>query len=128
MKRTHLHVTQTEPQAIRCYLYARTARSNALAIERQIRDCHALAESLSSQDARHEVIRVFQDDGGSGASGDRPGYTAMLDGLEQGDAAVVLVWNEERLYRDISLQRAYSEMSDRLGVTTYSVRSGQVGR
>ncbi|MFE7803981.1 recombinase family protein [Streptomyces sp. NPDC057430] len=128
MKSTRLDVTPAEPQVVRCYLYARTARSNALAIERQIQDGHALAESLSSQGARHEVVRVFQDDGGSGLSGDRPGYTAMLAGLERGEATVVVVWSEERLYRDANLQKAYSEMSDRLGVTTHSVRSGRVGR
>ncbi|MFF7180172.1 recombinase family protein [Streptomyces sp. NPDC008121] len=120
--------TQTEPKVVRCYLYARTARANALAIERQILDCRALADSLSSQGTRHEVVRVFEDDGGSGNSGDRPGYTAMLEGLEQGGATAVLVWGEEQLYRDAALQQAYSELTDRLGVTTHSVRSGRVGR
>ncbi|WP_236243168.1 recombinase family protein [Streptomyces sp. CC228A] len=127
MDTTQTGAAQTEPQVIRCYIYAHVARSNPLAIERQIRDARALAESLSSPAAEYKVVRVFQDDGGSGLS-TRPAYEEMLAGLDCGEADTVLVFAEDRLYRSLELQKAYTEMSARLGVTTYSVQSGRLVR
>jgi DNA invertase Pin-like site-specific DNA recombinase len=126
MKTTQAGDARTEPQIIRCYVYARVARSNPLAIERQVQDCYALAERLSAQGAEYQVVRVFQDDGGSGISDRRPAYEEMLTELDRGEASTVLVFAEERLYRDLALQQAYSEMSHRLGITTHSVRSGRI--
>ncbi|WNI16950.1 recombinase family protein [Actinacidiphila sp. ITFR-21] len=128
MKSTQAGDASTEPQVIRCYVYAHVARSNPLAIQRQIQDGYALAGSLSGPGAEYQVVRVFQDDGGSGRSANRPAYEEMLAGLERGDAAAVLVFREDRLYRDPDLQKAYSEISNRLGVETYSVESGRLGR
>ncbi|MFB7739605.1 recombinase family protein [Streptomyces sp. NPDC056112] len=127
MKNTQTGDARTESKVIRCYIYAHVARSNPTAIERQIQSAHVLAESLSSPDAKYQVVRVFQDDGGSGLSV-RPAYEEMLAGLDRGEADTVLVFAEDRLYRSAALQKAYSEMSDRLGVTTYSVQSGRLGR
>lgn len=127
MKSTQTGDARTGSQIIRCYIYAHVAQSNPLAIERQIQSGYALAESLSSSAAKYEVVRVFQDDGGSGLSV-RPAYAEMLTGLDRGEADTVLVFAEDRLYRSPELQQAYSEMSDRLGVTTYSVKSGRLGR
>lgn len=127
MKTTQTGDAQTEPQVIRCYVYAHVARSNPLAIERQIESTRTLAESLSSPDATYQVVRVFQDDGGSGLS-TRPAYEQMLAGLERGEADAVLVFAEDRLYRSYALREAYSKMSDRLGVATYSVQSGRLDR
>lgn len=119
---------RTETQVIPCYVYAHVAQSNSLAIQRQVQDGYALAESLSSPDTMYRVVHVFQDNGGSGYSAHRPGYREMLAGLERGDATTVLVFSEDRLYRNPDLHKAYSEMSHRLGITTYSVQSGRLGR
>lgn len=127
MQNTETGDARTEQQVIRCYVYARVARSNPMAIERQVESALALAGSLSSPAAKYEVVRVFQDDGGSGLS-TRPAYEEMLTGLERGEADTVLVFAEERLYRSLDMQKAYSEMSARLGVTTFSVQSGRLGR
>lgn len=127
MNTTQTGDARTEPQVIRCYAYAHVARSNPMAIERQIQDVRRLAGSLSGPAARYDIVRVFQDDGGSGLSA-RPAYKEMLAGLERGEADTVLVYAEDRLYRSLELQRAYSEMSAQLGVKTYSVQSGRVGR
>ncbi|MEU1008160.1 recombinase family protein [Streptomyces sp. NPDC005890] len=126
MKNTQTGVARTEPRVIRCYIYAHVPRSNPLAIERQVESARALAESLSSPAAKYEVVRVFQDDGGSGLS-TRPAYEEMLTGLGRGEADAVLVFAEDRLYRSLDLQKAYSEMSARLGVTTFTVQSGRLG-
>ncbi|MFJ4617382.1 recombinase family protein [Streptomyces sp. NPDC088812] len=125
MKSTQTGDACTEPKVIRCYIYAHVARSNPLAIERQIQDSYALAESLSSPAVKYEVVRVFQDDGGSGLS-TRPAYEDMLTGLGRGEADTVLVFAEDRLYRSSDLQKAYVEMSAQLGVTTFSVQSGRL--
>lgn len=125
MKRNQAGDARPESQAIRCYVYAHIAQSNPLAIKRQIHDGYALAESLSNPAAEYRVVRVFQDDGGSGLS-TRPAYEKMLAGLDRGEADAVLVFAEDRLYRSPDLQRAYSEMSARLGVTTFSVQSGRL--
>ena len=127
MDTTQTADAQTEPQVIRCYAYAHVARSNLLAIERQLQDIRALADSLSSSAAKYEIVGIFQDDGGSGLSV-RPAYRDMLAGLDRGEADAVLVFAEDRLYRSPDLQRTYSEMSARLGVATYSVQSGRIGR
>ncbi|MEU1497034.1 recombinase family protein [Streptomyces sp. NPDC005732] len=125
MKSTQTGDARTEPTVSRCYIYAHVARSNPLAIERQIESGYALAESLSSPAAKYEVVRVFQDDGGSGLSS-RPAYERMLTGLGRGEADTVLVFAEDRLYRSLELQKAYREMSARLGITTFSAQSGRL--
>lgn len=116
----------TGRQVIRCYVYARVAKSKPWAMERQIDDGHALAETLSTPAVDYQVIHVFEDDGLSGHSGPRPGYEQMLAGLERGEATVVLVSDEDRLYRNEADQKAYSELSDRLAVVTYSTQSGRI--
>lgn len=127
MKNTQPGDARTEPEVIRCYVYAHVARSNSLAIEQQVESARALAASLSSPAAMYEVVRVFQDDGGSGLS-TRPAYEEMLTGLVHGEANTVLVASEDRLYRSPDLQKAYREMSARLGVTTITVQSGRLSR
>lgn len=118
----------TDRQVIRCYVYARTARSNPPAMERQVEEGRGLAETLSTSAVAYQVVRVFEDDGVSGNSGRRPGYEEMLAGLEQGDATVVLVWDEARLYRNEADQKVYGELSDRLAVATYSTQAGRISR
>ncbi|MEV0776346.1 recombinase family protein [Streptomyces sp. NPDC050428] len=128
METTRTGDARPEPQVTHCYIYAHVARSNPLAIERQVQDGHTLAKSLSSPATEYKVTRVFRDDGGSGLSSDRPAYKELLAELEKGDVATVLVSGEDRLYRSTTLQQAYSELSSRLGITTYSAQSGRVGR
>jgi DNA invertase Pin-like site-specific DNA recombinase len=118
---------ETARRIIRCYIYARVAQSKPMALERQILDGHALAEKLSTLDSEYQVVRVFQDDGSSGYSGPRPGFEEMLAGLKRGEASVVLVWSEDRLYRNPATQQAYSELSKRLAITTYSTQAGRIG-
>lgn len=112
-------------RAVHCFIYAHVAQSNPVAVERQVEECRALAASLSDAATVYEVVRIFEDNGGSGMSGDRPAYKELLAALEQGDVATVLVSHEDRLSRSTALQQAYSELSSRLGITTYS-ESGPV--
>lgn len=118
----------TDRKVIRCYVYARTARSNPLAVERQVQDGRGLAETLTTSAVEYQVVRVFEDAGLSGYSGRRPGYEEMLAGLEHGEATVVLVSDEARLYRNEADEKAYSELSDRLAVATYSAQAGRISR
>lgn len=124
MTNTH----ESDHQVIRCYVYASTAQSRPGVIERQIEEGRALAETLSTSAVSYQVVHIFQDDGTSGWSGPRPGYEGMLEGLERGDAAVVLVSREDRLYRNPATQQSYRELTSRLAVATYSTQDGRVDR
>lgn len=120
--------TNTNQQVMRCYIYASAAQSRPGVIDQQIRESRALAETLSTTDVGYQVVQVFQDEGRSKFSGHRPGYEEMLAGLERGDAEVVLVSSEDRLYRNPTIQQSYRDLTGRLTVATYSVQAGRIDR
>ncbi|MGW3738032.1 recombinase family protein [Streptomyces sp. NPDC005148] len=120
----------TVVRVIRCYVYARISQDRTgahLGTERQIEDCNALAKRLSTPTVVYEIVRVFEDNDISAYSGKpRPDYIAMLEGLEAGDAQVVLAWHTDRLHRSPVELEAYINLSERRAVSTHTVQAGHI--
>lgn len=69
-------------------------------------------------------IRHFTDDGISGTRFDRPGFTAMLEQIEQGNVAVVCIKDMSRLGRDYLKVGMYMETMRKMGVRLIAVNDG----
>lgn len=80
--------------AIYCRI-SRDAQGDKLGVDRQERECRALAERLG-----WEVVQVYVDNDISAYSGKvRPQYRAMLADVKTGKIGAVLAWHPDRLYR-----------------------------
>lgn len=121
---------ETVRRVIRCYIYARISQDRTgshLGTDRQIEDCHHLAERLSNSDVEYRVVGVFQDNDISAYSGKtRPDYRRMLDDLNQGMATVVISWHTDRLHRSPTELEEYIDISQRRGVDTHTVQAGDL--
>ncbi|MER6112395.1 recombinase family protein [Streptomyces hirsutus] len=117
-------------RVVRCYIYARISQDRTgahLGTERQIEDCHALAKRLSTPEVVYEVVKVFEDNDLSAYSGKpRKDYLEMLQGLEDGDATVVLAWHTDRLHRSPTELEEYIALSERRSVLTHTVQAGLI--
>lgn len=73
-----------------------------------------------------ELIRIFRDEGTSGASGEavRPGLASILAALEDGEAEALVVKSLDRLARDLLLQETIIARLAKRGVSTVSVNGG----
>ncbi|MES9519756.1 recombinase family protein [Streptomyces capoamus] len=122
--------TLNTARVVRCYIYARISQDRTgahLGTERQIEDCHALAERLSTPEVKYEVVKVFEDNDLSAYSGKpRKDYLEMLQGLEEGDATVVLAWHTDRLHRSPTELEEYIALSERRSVLTHTVQAGLI--
>lgn len=120
----------TTRRVIRCYIYARISQDRegaGLGTQRQIDDCHGLADRLSTPEVEFRVVRVFVDNDISAYSGKpRKDYREMLGGLNDGDATVVLAWHTDRLHRSTRELDDYIDLSERRGVTTHTVQAGHI--
>ena len=80
-------------------IYARvsTARQadDGLPVESQIDQCQAKAAAIGA-----DVLRVFRDDGISGRSSRRPGFTAAMDYCERNNVDIFICWSTSRFGRD----------------------------
>ncbi|WP_327258639.1 recombinase family protein [Streptomyces sp. NBC_01240] len=117
-------------RVVRCYVYARISQDRTgahLGTERQIEDCHALAKRLSTPEVVYEAARIFEDNDLSAYSGKpRADYLEMLQGLEEGDATVVLAWHTDRLHRSPVELEEYIALSERRSVLTHTVQAGLI--
>lgn len=106
-------------------IYARISQDRTgagLGVERQVEDCRALAARLG-----WTVVEVFDDNDISAYSGRRrPAYQRMLERLERGDINGVLCWHTDRLHRSPVELEEYVELSERHGITTHSVKAGEL--
>lgn len=122
--------TETVRRVIRCYIYARISQDRVgagLGTQRQVDDCHNLADRLSTPEAEYRVVRVFVDNDVSAFGNKRRNdYEDMLVGLEGGDATVVLAWHTDRLHRKPMELEAYIDLSERRGVSTHTVQAGHI--
>lgn len=110
----------------RAGIYTRISRDNregsGLGVQRQEEDCRALAEREG-----FTVIRVYQDNDVSAHSGRRrPEYERLLKDVESGEIDVVLAWHTDRLHRRTMELERYIESCQRHGVTTQTVKAGQM--
>ncbi|WP_272027148.1 recombinase family protein [Kocuria rosea] len=106
-------------------IYARISQDRAgagLGVERQVRDCQALAARLG-----WTVVETFEDNDVSAYSGKpRPAYLAMLEKLRNGAVDGVLCWHTDRLHRSPAELEEYIDVADKQQVTTHSVQAGEI--
>lgn len=121
---------ETTRRIIRCYIYARISQDRTgahLGTERQIEDCTALADRLSTPEFLYQIVQVFEDNDLSAYSGKpRKDYIEMFTGLEDGDASVVLAWHTDRLHRSPVELEDYISLSERRSVLTHTVQAGLI--
>jgi site-specific DNA recombinase len=107
----------------RALVYCRISRDRigaGLGVDRQETDCRQLAERLGWQ-----VVGVHVDNDLSASNGKpRPGYTALLGGLEAGRGDAVLVWHTDRLHRRPIELEHYIGMCEARGIPTMTVQAG----
>ncbi len=101
-------------------LYARISHDpleTGLGVERQIKDCLALAERRG-----WTVAEVFRDDDTSATSGKpRTRYLAMMDALASGRLGALVVWDVDRLTRTPRELEDVVDLAERRGVALASV-------
>lgn len=111
--------------APRAFIYTRISddRADGDGVARQASACHAHAARLGL-----DVVHVFTDNSISAwKAGTRPQYEAMLARLpELGTDGAVLVFNLDRLTRDLSELASVVERFQSIGVLLESVNGGRV--
>lgn len=91
-----------------------------LGVERQEKDCRALAERLG-----WTVVRVYSDNDISAYSGKpRPGYKAMLSDIKGGAIDAVIAWHPDRLHRSPKELESYIDACELRRVPTHTVQAG----
>jgi site-specific DNA recombinase len=91
--------------------------SNSILNQKELLEEYAVGNMLPN-------IRHFTDDGISGTRFDRPGFQAMLDEIESGNVAAVVVKDMSRLGRDYLKVGMYMETFRKLGVRLIAVNDG----
>src|SRR5438105_2707319 len=102
-------------QALRAVIYCRVStlaqKEHGFSLEAQDKDCHALAAELEAT-----VVGIYVDND-SGAEMDLPKLNAMLDAARRREFDVLLVYDPDRLARDMAKQLVIEEELRRCGVT-----------
>nr|WP_249277197.1 recombinase family protein [Rhodococcus sp. 06-621-2] len=109
---------------MRAGIYCRISRDKAgegLGVERQEKDCRALAERLG-----WEVAGVYVDNSVSAYSGvPRPNYSKLLQDIGSGKVTGVLAWAPDRLHRSpVELEEYITATTVGRDVPTQTVQSG----
>jgi putative DNA-invertase from lambdoid prophage Rac len=107
-------------QAIQCAIYARVSTSDkGQSTEMQVRELtdYARVHGL-------EVFRVYQDEGYSGSSSNRPMLKELMQDIRDGKITHVLCWRLDRWFRSLKeVVNTLNELSDR-GVVFISLKDG----
>ena len=91
-------------------------------VTRQLDDCSMLAERLGAT-----VVAHFDDNDLSAFTGKtRPGFEAMLDMLERGQADTVICWHPDRLYRSMKDLERLIDIVDTAKVQIRTVNGGDL--
>jgi site-specific DNA recombinase len=110
---------------MRAAIYTRISADQAgeaLGVQRQLEDCLDLAERLD-----WKVVEQFDDNDLSAFSGKtRPGFEALLAGMERGDFAAVLCWHTDRLYRSMKDLERLIDIAEAGSVQIKTVNSGDI--
>src|SRR5438094_7681948 len=114
-------VAATAPSAPRAAVYDRAAiysrvstlmqAQHGFSLAAQAKDCHRLAEELGAA-----VVAEYTDND-SGAEWDLPQLNAMLDAAKRREFDVLLVYDPDRLARNMAKQLVLEEELRRYGVT-----------
>lgn len=106
-------------------IYARIsadADGAGLGVQRQVDDCHALANRRG-----WTVAQVLVDNDVSAYSGrTRPQYRRLLNALKSHEVDAVLVWHLDRLHRQPRELEEFFEVCDAAGVTHLASVTGDV--
>ncbi len=98
------------------------ARRTGLAVARQLADCRRLAERKG-----WSVVEEYVDDDVSAWSGrERPAYARMLADLEAGGIEALLVYDLDRLHRQLSGLEALIVLCEARGITNVASVSGDL--
>lgn len=112
-------------EGIAAVIYCRISQDRAgegAGVERQERDCRALAEQLG-----WEVAHVYVDNDVSAYSAKpRPEYRAMIDRIRGGQVGGLLAWHTDRLYRSIPDLSELVEVCDAANVQIRTVKAGKI--
>lgn len=96
----------------------RTGAGLGVARQREVCEKFAADRGLS-------IAQVFTDNDMSAYSGKpRPGYRAMLDGIEAGRFGAVIAWHADRLHRSPLELEDYITATEAAGTPTYSATGG----
>ncbi|WP_237563403.1 recombinase family protein [Arthrobacter sp. H-02-3] len=91
-------------------------------MQRQEQDARELAAALG-----WTVAAVFTDNDLSAFSGKpRPQYRALLEAMDAGAVQGVICWHTDRLHRSPRELEEYIDISERRGVTTQTVKAGEI--
>lgn len=81
----------------------------SLAHQREV--CRSAAQAMGAED-----IREFADEGVPGSVANRPGLNALREAVRLGAIHAVIVWDPDRLARNLSLQLLVTEEIEKAGV------------
>jgi len=102
-------------------VYCRVARKDQIALKHQIRQVARCASELG-----HRGGRIYQDNGESGATIDRPAFNRLNRDMLAGKVQTVVIQDLSRISRNYLLTHRWLDMADALGVEVVSV-TGDVG-
>lgn len=112
-----------DARARRAVIYCRISQDRTgagLGVDRQERDCRALAERLEV-----DVVQVLTDDDVSAYSGKpRPAYRELLGMIRDSRCDLVLAWHVDRLTRRPAELEEYVAVTEAAGVSTQTVQAG----
>ncbi len=110
--------------ATRVAIYARfsTDLQNPKSTEDQIRECSVHAEREG-----WTIVEVFQDQGISGATAERPGYQSLLAAVQAKTVDIVLIEHIDRLARDTEHMTAFYKAATHADTEIHSLGKGKLG-
>ena len=104
-------------------IYARISKdreADGLGVERQRKDCTALASRLG-----WTVAATFTDDDRSAYSGKpRPAYRDLLAAIDSGTIGAVVAWHPDRLHRSPRELEGFIDLVERHGTAVQTVTAG----
>jgi site-specific DNA recombinase len=90
------------------------------AVERQLTECHALAEQLGLS-VEHEYV----DNDVSASKGVRPEFTKLLAAVRAGTVSNIIVWHTDRLYRRVRDLVELVELAETHALRIRTVKAGE---
>lgn len=110
---------------LRAAVYCRISKDRegaGLGVQQQEQDCREAARGLGWQ-----VVHVFVDNDISAYSGKlRPAYKQLLEAMNSGAVQGVICWHTDRLHRSPLELEEYIDVSEKQGITTQTVKSGEL--
>jgi site-specific DNA recombinase len=115
--------TSQHPQTA-LYLRISEDRRDGAGVERQEKECRALAERLG-----WPVVEVFEDNDISASSFSRKrrsDYERLVAAIKSGRVGAVICWHSDRMFRQPSEQETYIALCQKRGVRNAAVRIGDI--